>query len=765
MARKRTATATPAFSKKNVEAELKRFDFAKAIEAADKLLTIDPSDDHRSFYVRTLATCVAGFLEQGKVKSATEALRAAEQFAVANEPYRVDVAVMLAKAGEFAKALQLSNSLRVLMHIADLCVRRNRADGAPAEIKAEFPILQLACQHYDAGRDDPAKESLRKFGLTSPFLQWKLLLRGLIAYSGNDAARAAENWQRLNPEFLPATLAAPLRITVDDAFRQSIPKDTLAAIQNQTENLFSGGVAAGLREIQKVTGRDQPLTPVWKTVQELLPKMRASHPHLVPRLGNVLYHAIVMQGTPKDMDQYRRHFPHPPDDPQFQKLQAMACEMTDYPDVAIEHWQKYEAWLANEPPGWSPELLARARAIVLNRIGRLIEDLNIVDEAPAEMKRAMRKMLGPEQVQTNFGNPDDYYRKSLDLAPDWPDPAYDLFDRLAHQKRWPAAERVATDFLARRPDDLKMLDRLHEALGAQGKRLERLAVAKKALAVNPLDEALGRRVSLATIAAIRQAMIDGDIDACDRLFEEAGADRAAQFTGSFGSLRATLGRLRKQPDAVAAAEELAFSVPVNRMAAALLLVVDGTLAKLKPAQRKEADARLKGIFAESEPVPNQVNVLYTTWQMLGAEGFAYRGQPTHEKKIVALVERSLKADGSESDYETMLSLLMQSKQNKTALAIAPKLGTRFPKSPIFPFLLAQAMVLKGVNYRTQNRVRRLLADAKRLAQASANPVHQQLLEAIVEVEKKVAPAFGGLGSLFGGSFPFGGFDGDDGDDY
>ncbi len=764
MARKRSATALPAFSKKNVEAELKRFDFTKAIEAADHLIGFDPTDDHLAYYVRTLATCVEGFLKQGKVKSATDTLRMAEQFAVTNEPFRADVAVVLAKAGEFAKALQLANIPRVLMHIADLCVRRNRAEGAPAEIKAEFPILQQACLHYDAGRDEPAKESLQKFGLTSPFLQWKLLLRGLIAYSGNDAARAAENWQRLNPEFLPATLAAPLRATVDEAFRQSLPKDTLTSFQNQTENQFSGGVAAGLREIQKVTGRDQPLTPVWKQVEALLPKLRASHPNLVPRLGNVLYHAIVVQGTPKDMEQYRRYFPHPPDDPQFCKLQALACETTDYPDAAIEHWQKYEAWLASNPSGWSPELLARARAIVLQRIGRLVEDMNIVDEAPAELKRAMRKMIGEDDLKTNFGNPDDYYRKSLDLSPDWPDPAYDLFDRLASQKRWPAAERVATDFLARRPDDLEMLDRLFEAHGAQRKRLERLAVAQKARTVNPLDDTLNRRVTIAYIAAIRQAMIDGDFGACDRLLEEVGEEGAKQYSASFGSLRATLSRLRKQPDAVAAAEASAFAVPAGRMAAALLLVVDGTLAKLKPAQRKEAEARLKDVLAEPAPAPNQVNVLYTTWQLLAAEGFAYRGQPTHEKKIVAMVERSLKADGSEDDYETAVSLLMQAKQNKAALAMTPKLCTRFPKSPVFPFVLAQAMVIKGVNYRTETRVRRLLIDAKRLAAASAKPVHQQLLEAIEEVEKKVAPAFGGLGSLFGGSFPFGGFD-DDGDDF
>ena len=82
--------------------------------------------------------------------------------------------------------------------------------------------------HYEAGRDDPAREALSGIGLSSPFLEWKLLLRGLIAWSANDTPRALENWSRLSPDRLPARLAAPFRLTADKSYAATLPADRVA---------------------------------------------------------------------------------------------------------------------------------------------------------------------------------------------------------------------------------------------------------------------------------------------------------------------------------------------------------------------------------------------------------------------------------------------------------------------------------------------------------------------------------------------------------
>src|SRR5436309_2300807 len=55
-------------------------------------------------------------------------------------------------------------------------------DKLPENLRPGFDAVRTAFDHYQAGRDDDARAALDAIGLGSPFLEWKLLLRGLIAY-------------------------------------------------------------------------------------------------------------------------------------------------------------------------------------------------------------------------------------------------------------------------------------------------------------------------------------------------------------------------------------------------------------------------------------------------------------------------------------------------------------------------------------------------------------------------------------------------------
>src|SRR5437764_448663 len=87
----------------------------------------------------------------------------------------------------------------------------------PPALHADFDRVLQAFAQVEAGHDDAARETLQGLGLRSPFAEWKLLLRGLQAYHAGDDARAANNWERLDPARLPARLAAPLRARTDPA--------------------------------------------------------------------------------------------------------------------------------------------------------------------------------------------------------------------------------------------------------------------------------------------------------------------------------------------------------------------------------------------------------------------------------------------------------------------------------------------------------------------------------------------------------------------
>src|SRR5690606_23514627 len=129
---------------------------------------------------------------------------------------------------------------------------------------------RAAFAHYEAGRDDAMLQALQGVGLRSPFLDWKLLLRGLSAYSRREDVRAVENWQRLDPHRLPARLAAPLRLAIDPGFREAQPAEALRALQARLDRLRpAGDLLAGLLAIDRELHRERGLAEAFRAAERL----------------------------------------------------------------------------------------------------------------------------------------------------------------------------------------------------------------------------------------------------------------------------------------------------------------------------------------------------------------------------------------------------------------------------------------------------------------------------------------------------------------
>ena len=113
-------------------------------------------------------------------------------------------------------------SARILAGAADAAMQQEAAGRGLACRSLCKPTLTAS--YWRSSKPKPAKTTklgatLQGIGLRSPFLEWKLLLRGFQAYYANDDARAMENWQRSAPDRLPARLAAPFRFKIDAGFR------------------------------------------------------------------------------------------------------------------------------------------------------------------------------------------------------------------------------------------------------------------------------------------------------------------------------------------------------------------------------------------------------------------------------------------------------------------------------------------------------------------------------------------------------------------
>jgi len=622
-------------------------------------------------------------------------------------------------------------------HPADRALWASDKSALPPEHHEALDAIRSAFQKYEAGDDDATRAVLQTIGLQSPFLEWKVLLRGLMAYSANDDVRAIENWQRLAPDRLPFRVAAPLRAAIDPAFKRAQSPNEVGKLQQQFRTLLADPMVNHLRDLPAELSGQQSLKAAYRRAEQIRPRLRELAPDLLPRLANLYYRTLLAHGSPTDLMRHRGTFGSPPDDPDFHKLEAIIHEQSQTTSEANRHWAAYEAWLATHPPSWPADVTQRARALVFYRMAENVAE----DEDDEEDDDPFGFFAAPRSRGRRAKPPDPVpmWRKAMDLAPGWEPPARELFNHLAAAGKVAEAEAIARKLLEHSPSALPVLESLAGLLSKAGRAADVLVLRTQALAANPLDKRLRILAAYAYNGAARRQLIDGDWAGATATLDAGQALSEEGTPTSFHSLRATIahkaGRLAEAEDWRAKA----LAVPSARLAATLYLSVNALLAKLKPKDRKPLDAALAEAFAGAA-TPREANLLYAAWDMYGVEGLTYRGQPAQEKKIHALILRVPDGDGDLLDFEVMAQSAAMRNEWKLVQKLAPKLRTKFPRNPVFPLLLAEFEFAKTTGY-PRPLTHRLLADAKQFAEASPEPRHRELLPRIAELQRQLDPGF------------------------
>lgn len=297
---KRKPAAPPPPTPDRVGRAARAGDFAAALDLARQLVALAPTPEHHALRRRTVADAAAFFADRDRTADFTRVMAEAETLDPADPAWAAERAALLARGGRTAEALALADDAakqKVLAAAADRAVRLHTNAVLPPELHVGFDAVLLAFRKHEAGDEAGARAALEPVGLRSPFLEWKVLLRGLMAYAAADDARAAENFARLDPSRLPARLTAPLRFVVDPAFKQAQPADAASGLATRLRKLTPSAAVEHLRAIARELGRDKPLAPAFKAAEAVVPLLKSFAPDLVPRLANCLYHAVVNQGS------------------------------------------------------------------------------------------------------------------------------------------------------------------------------------------------------------------------------------------------------------------------------------------------------------------------------------------------------------------------------------------------------------------------------------------------------------------------------------
>lgn len=744
-------TATPTAKKKpagpsttQVDDALRRGDYTLAVGIARQIQTDSPSPEHLALVRKTIVTAANHFADSSQYPEFVRMMAHAESLPT-DPAWTGELAILHARGGNAPKAKELADSLGdpaihalILAHTVDRAVRFRTKSALPEDQHATYDAVQKAFDHYEKGKDDDARAALEAVGLRSPFLEWKLLLRGLIAYTASEDARAVENFSRLAPNRYPSRLAVPLRITLDPAFRAAQLPETLASLDTRAQAFTSDTILAGLRDIRTHLGRDKPLSTAFKHAEKVVPILTRTAPHLVPKLANIFYRSIIHHGEPADMQRHRRVFGTMPDDPGFHRLEAIVFEDHQSFEEANRHWAQYEAWLAGSPAGWPDAVRTRARALIQHRMG--LNLVQVVEEFDDDPMGGFGFFGPPKKTKKPkpAADPTPYFEKAMALAPDWTEPAVELFNRLAKSGKHERAELIARTLLLANPKEVKVASLLAAHLSKFGRAAEALMFFKLALAANPLDKSTRIRTANAVAAAARRDMIAGKFDAAIAILDADRELTAEVAPASDLTLRAVIALKQKRKEDAAELAAKAVAAPNRRLVAHLLLTVNATLAKAKPAERKPYETAFAEALA-GPATPMEAGTLYSGWDALIQEGIEYRGQKTQVKKIHDVCLRSLESDAPEFDFETLCMEAFRHAEWKLLAKMTALLRVKFMRNPVFALMSAEAEFGNAKGAPRPYKVTRLLELAKLHAEASPEPRHKALLDRIAELTKLANP--------------------------
>lgn len=203
----------------------------------------------------------------------------------------------------------------------------------PTDLQTEAALVREALELTAQGEPNAALDRLLSIGRKSPFADWRLFIRGLVAFQRGDQATARESWHRLQPARRPARIAGVL----DRAWNEA------ATTPSPAESASHAAVAAGVhaaavslmrrasmwtaaREIAAVRHRDDERT--FSASQAALAirlekQYRPLDPDFVSELSTACRALALRQPDEEPLLALCRNTAGPADDPRNTRLQFL----------------------------------------------------------------------------------------------------------------------------------------------------------------------------------------------------------------------------------------------------------------------------------------------------------------------------------------------------------------------------------------------------------------------------------------------------------
>jgi tetratricopeptide (TPR) repeat protein len=742
-----TATTDPRALQGRVERLVTEQQFQHALDLAKTLHRVTPTPRTADLLVRAALGRARQLTASNYLRDAATVLGSVAAFVQSPEQIEA-LALALSECGQFDLAVRVAQPLasatiqaRIAGDMADAAMRGRPvpSTGLPADFHAQRELLVKAFTEVEAGRDDDARATLQGIGLTSPFLEWKVMLRGLIAYYTGDDAKALENWQRLAAQRIPARLSAPFRQAIDPAYRHQQAPETQTRLHNWYDQMQGSALNPRLRLVQQMLADPRHLAQAFRQADALIPVVQSEAPQLLPRLAACFYWAIVDHGFPEDLQRYRRIFAAPPDDPKLSRLEAMAVEHRGQLAAANELWQRYEKDLAEQTAALPSGHADRMRALVWQHMAG---NALLIAAGP------------PDFMAFGFGqraplpkpSAEACYKRSLDLAPDQLDVQDALVQHYLEDEKPAKALQAGKRLLKHFPEHAPTLELCGELSLKKHDYRAAIDFYGRAVQANPLNALVRSNLGVAHSGRASDFAAKGQLAAARTDYQAARTlcegYNAVLVTCSWAAMEF-------QADDVPRAEELlqaASALPGGLLATPFSMLVLAIRKKLSKTLKTRFEAEVKKLLADA-PSADSARGLAASFAAMHASSAKYPGQKTHEKMALAYLGKALSAEFNESQLLDICQSLIAKKATSLLRKYFMLGQRRFPTNPQFYLAEFDYFLSLPAGRFPLGQLRRLLDKVRKLADALPAADRTALLEEVQDREEDV-----GIGTPFAGFF-------------
>lgn len=523
----------PSTARDEVSRLLARGKAKDAIKQAKLLHRSERSDESHSLleraYLQRIRELRAGGLDDSArdvaVQLVDHGVRGAEPI-----PEVIRLFLGLGLSGE-AQALQSRSGgggldpAAFLKEAADRAVRDpDRAPADPPWLRATARLVRSAIAAEAQGRGEEAEALLREVPRSSPFADWRMFVRGLVARGRGDLGAARDAWKRLDPDRPCARAAKSLLALSDPSGPEGPPSPE--ATRDAEAGAFGTSMIARVHAMAELAAA-KDWRGLFRAYRETRPHLERRFPHLERRMERVLYsmathqarEATTLAEREKIIDGFLAAAGPFDWDPRGNRLRALSGDGEVWePGGTQPHWRAYLKDLDTLPLLAGEEERDMARALVWIEIGR--DHAYDHDAIGRWAGLTLRERQERDQARTDAILA---YENAIRLAPGVA-AGYEAL--VAAFREWHEETRVegVLERLVRNiPDHGEGWKQLARTRLTRGDGIEAASAALKARGLKPLDPKVAQLAWLALMEAARQRAIRGEREAGEEAIRTAAA--------------------------------------------------------------------------------------------------------------------------------------------------------------------------------------------------------------------------------------------------